>query len=84
MARGITLSQLLYDFGRTGGAIDEQHKLTEAYRYALYDTMTTVAQDTLQAYLEVKRYKALVEASHRNVGSLERVRDIARLRADAG
>lgn len=81
---GITLSQLLYDFGRTGGAIDEQHKLTEAYRYALYDTMTTVAQDTLQAYLEVKRYKALVEASHRNVGSLERVRDIARLRADAG
>lgn len=81
---GITLSQLLYDFGRTGGAIDEQHKLTEAYRYSLYDTMTTVAQDTLQAYLEVKRYKALVEASHRNVGSLERVRDIAKLRADAG
>jgi adhesin transport system outer membrane protein len=81
---GITLSQLLYDFGRTGGAIDEQHKLSDAYRYDLYDTMTTVAQDTLQAYLEVKRYKALVDASRNNVASLEHVKDIAKLRADAG
>lgn len=81
---GITLSQLLYDFGRTGSAIDEQHKLSEAYRYSLFATMTTVAQDTLRAYLEVKRYRSLVEASHANLASLERVRDIARLRADAG
>lgn len=81
---GITLSQLLYDFGRTGGAIDEQHHLSEAYRFALYDTMTTVAQDTLQAYLQVKRYRALVEAARNNVASLEHVKDIAHLRADAG
>lgn len=81
---GITLSQLLYDFGRTGGAIDEQHKLSDAYRYALYDTMTTVAQDTLQAYLAVKRYQALVDAAQLNIASLQRVRDMAKLRADAG
>lgn len=81
---GLTLSQLLYDFGRTGGAIDEQHALADAYRYALYDTMTTVAQDTLQAYLQVKRYQALVLASRANIASLEHVRDIAQMRADAG
>lgn len=81
---GITLSQLLYDFGRTGGTIDEQHKLSDAYRYALYDTMTVVAQDTLQAYLSVKRYQALVDAARLNIASLQRVRDMARLRADAG
>ncbi|PKH24506.1 type I secretion system outer membrane protein [Enterobacterales bacterium CwR94] len=81
---GLTLSQLIYDFGRTGGAIDEQHHLSEAYRYALYDTMTAVAQDTLRAYLEVKRYQALVVASRDNMASLEHVRDIAKLRADAG
>ncbi|WP_455816454.1 TolC family outer membrane protein [Pseudomonas cerasi] len=81
---GITLSQLLYDFGRTGGAIDEQHKLSDAYRYALYDTMTTVAQDTLQAYLAVKRYQALVDAARLNIASLQRVRDMAKLRAEAG
>ncbi|HAH12868.1 MAG TPA: type I secretion system outer membrane protein, partial [Pantoea agglomerans] len=81
---GITLSQLLYDFGRTGSAIDEQHALSDAYRYSLFDSMTTVAEDTLQAYLEVKRYQALAETAHTNIASLKRVRDIAKLRADAG
>lgn len=81
---GITLSQLLYDFGRTGGAIDEQHALSDAYRYSLFDSMTTVAEDTLQAYLEVKRYQTLSVIAQTNIASLERVRDIAKLRADAG
>lgn len=81
---GITLSQLLYDFGRTGGAIDEQYALSDAYRYSLFDSMTTVAEDTLQAYLEVKRYQTLSVTAQTNIASLERVRDIAKLRADAG
>lgn len=81
---GIMLSQLLYDFGRTGGAIDEQHALSDAYLFGLFDAMTSVAEDTLQAYLDVKRYQALAETALTNIASLERVRDIARLRADAG
>ncbi|MCZ4060669.1 TolC family outer membrane protein [Pantoea sp. LMR881] len=81
---GITLSQLLYDFGRTSGAIDEQHALSDAYRYGLFDSMTTVAEDTLQAYLQVKRYQALADTAHRNIDSLEHVREIAEMRADAG
>ncbi|WP_426817821.1 TolC family outer membrane protein [Winslowiella sp. 2C04] len=81
---GLSLSQLLYDFGRTGGAIDEQHALSDAYRYSLYSTMTSVAQDTLRAYLEVKRYQALTQASRTNIRSLDHVREIALMRADAG
>jgi len=81
---GVTLSQLLYDFGRTNGAIDEQRALSDAWRFALFDTMTTVASDTLKAYLEVKRYQALVVSARKNIASLEHVRDIAALRADAG
>lgn len=81
---GIELSQLIYDFGKTGGSIDEQERLTEAYRYSLFSTMTDVGLSTLQAYLQVKRYQALVVAARDNITSLERVRDTARLRADAG
>ena len=81
---GVTLSQLLYDFGRTSGAINEQYALSDAYRFALFDTMTTVAADTLQTYLEVKRYQALVASARKNIASLEHVREIATLRADAG
>ena len=81
---GVQLSQLLYDFGRTGGSISQQEHLSDAYRYSLYSTMTDVALSTMQAYLSVKRYQALSVAARDNIASLERVRDTARLRADAG
>lgn len=81
---GITLSQLLYDFGRTNGAIDEQHALSDAYRFGLFDAMTQVAKEALQSYLEVKRYQALAATAQTNIASLEHVRDIAKMRADAG
>src|SRR5471030_213377 len=64
---GVQLSQLLYDFGRTGGSIDEQQRLSDSYRYALYGTMTDVALSTLQAYLQVKRYQALSVAARDNM-----------------
>lgn len=81
---GLTLQQLIYDFGKTNGSIDEQHQLSAAYTYQLYSTMDSVAQQTLQSYLQVKRYQTLAQAAQRNLLSLERVRDMARLRADAG
>lgn len=81
---GIQLSQLLYDFGKTGGSIDEQEQLSESYRYALFSTMTDVALSTLSAYLQVKRYQALTLAARDNIDSLERVRGTAELRANAG
>ncbi|WKZ93499.1 TolC family outer membrane protein [Chimaeribacter arupi] len=81
---GIELSQLLYDFGKTGGAIDEQEQLSASYRYTLFSTMTDVGLSTLQTYLEVKRYQALTLAARDNIASLERVRDTAKMRADAG
>lgn len=81
---GIQLSQLLYDFGRTGSGIDEQERLSDAYRYSLYSTMTDVALSTLQAYLTVKRYQALTIAAHDNIASLQRVEETSQMRADAG
>lgn len=81
---GVNLKQLLYDFGRTGGSIDEQKDLSDAYRYQLYSTLNAVAMETLQSYLQVKRYQALAAAAKRNIASLERVREMADLRANAG
>lgn len=81
---GIQLSQLLYDFGRTGGSIDEQKRLSEFYRFSLYSTMTDVALHTLQAYLLVKRYEALGAAAQGHIVSLQHVADTASLRAKAG
>lgn len=81
---GITLSQLLYDFGKTGGSIDEQKQLTESYRYQLESVMNDVGTQTIQAYLKIKRYEDLSQSVIRNIASLEKVRDMAKMRADAG
>ncbi|MER0128157.1 MULTISPECIES: TolC family outer membrane protein [Franconibacter] len=83
-AGGVNLKQLLYDFGKTGGSIDEQENLTEAYRYGLYDTLNQVGMQTLQAYLQVKRYQALAQAAQRNLDSLQSVQEMANLRSEAG
>lgn len=75
---------MLYDFGKTGGSIDEQHDLSDAYNYQLYSTLNGVGQQTLQSYLQVKRYQELAQAAQRNLASLESVRQMATLRAEAG
>lgn len=80
----MNLQQLLYDFGKTSGSIDEQNNLTAAYTYQMYSTMNAVGQQTLQNYLQVKRYQELAQASMRNLLSLQKVRDMAQMRADAG
>lgn len=81
---GVLLKQLLYDFGKTGGSIDEQHNLSDAWRYDLYSTLNEVGTQTLQAYLQVKRYQALSQAAHANIQSLNSVLEMANLRAQAG
>lgn len=83
-AAGINLKQLLWDFGKTGGSIDEQQNLSTAYHYDLYSTLNQVGMETLQSYLQVKRYQTLAKAAERNRTSLEAVREMAKLRAGAG
>ncbi|MFW8696255.1 TolC family protein, partial [Mesorhizobium japonicum] len=55
-AYGPKLKQLIYDFGKTAGAIDNQKYLTESYREELMKTITEVSGNTLLAYSSVKRY----------------------------
>ncbi|XTZ40468.1 TolC family outer membrane protein [Salmonella enterica] len=81
---GITLKQLIYDFGKTGGSIDEQHNLSDAWRYELYSTLNEVGMQTLQAYLQVKRFQSLSQAARKNIDSLKSVQEMADLRAEAG
>ncbi len=81
---GINLRQLLWDFGKTSGSIDEQHNLSDAYRYQLYDSLNQVGMQTLQTYLQVKRFQALEESAKKNTNSLNKVLEMAKLRAEAG
>lgn len=81
---GITLSQLVYDFGKTNNNIKQQQTLSASYHYNLLNVMTEVGEKTTLAYLQVKRYQALCSAVETNIRSLDNVKSMAALRADAG
>ncbi|MBW7982455.1 TolC family outer membrane protein [Enterobacillus tribolii] len=84
MSYGITITQLIYDFGKTSSNIKQQTSIRDNYRFKLMSSMSVVAEDTALAYVEVKRYQALIDAVQKNIVSLEGVYQMARLRAEAG
>ncbi|MNG78744.1 Outer membrane protein TolC precursor [compost metagenome] len=81
---GLSLTQLVYDFGKTTNNIKQQEATSESYRYKLMATITEVAEQTASAYVQVKRYEELTRVAQENILSLTSVRDMAKLRASAG
>lgn len=83
-AYGLTLSQLVYDFGKTNANVSQQKSTQESYRYKLLATMSDVAEQTATAYLDVLKYQDLTRTVEENIRALEDVRRMSSLRADAG
>lgn len=83
-AWGLSLTQLVYDFGKTSNAIRQSEAQQEGYRYQLMATLSEVAEKTALGYVEVQRYSALVQAAQANITALQSVQQMAKLRADAG
>lgn len=81
---GVTLTQLVYDFGKTSNNILQQKNIKQSYLYALQQTMSDVARKTAKTYVLIKRYGALKSAAQQGVKSLRTVENIARVRASSG
>lgn len=83
-AWGLSVTQLVYDFGKTTSAINQSEALRDSYRYQLMATLSDVAERTALGYVEVKRYTELSNAARENLVALENVQRLAHLRASAG
>lgn len=83
-AYGLSLTQLVYDFGKTNSAIDQASAQRDSYRYQLMGTLSDVAEKTALSYVEVLRYTALTQAAQENIVALQNVQRLARLRSQAG
>ena len=83
-AWGLSLTQLIYDFGKTNNSISQSSAQRDSYRYQLMGTLSDVAEKTALSYVEVKRYNDLLQAAKENVQALKNVAQLAKLRADAG
>ena len=83
-AWGLSLTQLIYDFGKTNNSISQSSAQRDSYRFQLMGTLSDVAEKTALSYVEVKRYTDLLQAARENVQALNNVAQLAKLRADAG
>jgi adhesin transport system outer membrane protein len=81
---GMSITQLVYDFGRTNSSIDRQSMQRDSYRFQLMSTFTSVAEKTALAYIDILRYQALVKVSEDGYKALDNVRQLSEYRANAG
>ena len=83
-AWGLSLTQLVYDFGKTNSAISQSSAQHDSYRYQLMATLSSVAEKTALSYVDVKRYTDLTQAAQENIVALKNVQQLAKLRSSAG
>lgn len=83
-AWGLSLTQLVYDFGKINSAISQSSAQHDSYRYQLMATLSSVAEKTALSYVDVKRYTDLTQAAQENILALKNVQQLAKLRSSAG
>ena len=83
-AWGLSVTQLVYDFGKTNSAISQSSAQHDSYRYQLMATLSSVAEKTALSYVDVKRYTDLTQAAQENILALKNVQQLAKLRSSAG
>ncbi|VFS41902.1 TolC family type I secretion outer membrane protein [Enterobacter cancerogenus] len=83
-AWGLSLTQLIYDFGKTNNSISQASSQRDSYRFQLMRTLSDVAEKTALSYVEVKRYADLLQAARENVQALKNVEKLATLRCGCG
>ncbi|MDA8478313.1 TolC family outer membrane protein [Citrobacter sp. Awk 4] len=81
---GISVSQLLYDFGRTTNTIKQAETTAAADAFRLQASLNTIAEKVTLLYVRANRYQTLIQVAEENIASLRSVEKLATLRAGAG
>ncbi|MEJ0040396.1 MAG: TolC family outer membrane protein [Gammaproteobacteria bacterium] len=79
-----SMSQMLYDFGKVSGSVDQAEALVRRQQALVLKQIDTIAQQTANAVVMVHRYQALLGIAREQVVSVEKVLETAQLRARAG
>ncbi|WP_162379529.1 TolC family outer membrane protein [Citrobacter sp. NCU1] len=81
---GVSVSQLLYDFGRTTNTIKQAETTAAADTFRLQASLNTIAEKVTLLYVRANRYQKLIQVAEENIASLRSVEKMATLRAGAG
>ncbi len=80
----VYLQQRVWDFGRSKGEIGYYRSTEEQRQFELEAVADQLAEQGALGFLEVKRFELLAQASRRQVEALQKLRELIRLRVDAG
>ncbi|MCQ5471492.1 outer membrane protein TolC [Pantoea sp. AN62] len=80
----VGLSQMLYDFGKTGSAVDQASAKYLRQQAAVLAQIDTIIQQTALAMNEVYRYAQLLDNAKKEVKALRNILALTQMRADAG
>lgn len=83
-ALSLTASQMLYDFGKVGGAVTEAESNVVLQQMNWQGEIDDIALQAAEAVIEVGRYKALVSAAQSQKDQLEKLRQLAARRVSEG
>lgn len=81
---GISVSQLLYDFGKTTNTIKQAQATVAGDSFKVQSSLNEIADNVATLYTRAERYEALANIAKDNIGQLQHVEKLAQLRAAAG
>lgn len=80
----LSVSQMLYDFGKVEGAVGEAQGTAAAARARILLAMDNVARDTAQAWVEVHRQQAMGAVAQAQVDGVRALASLVRERQSKG
>ena len=80
----LNATQMLYDFGKTSANVDIQQTKTYLKQTEMLSQIDTLAKTVTSSILMIKRYQELELIARNQIQGIQRIYNIAQLRANAG
>ncbi|CAM5208052.1 hypothetical protein CDEF62S_01044 [Castellaniella defragrans] len=80
----LTLSQMLYDFGKVGGQVDKAKAAQASAAAQVLQSLDQVVRGTAQAWVAVRRSEALVKTAQEQMTAVKALAQLARQRQTEG
>lgn len=80
----ISANQMVYDFGKTKSSVDQQNAELMKSQATVIKTIDDLSYEIMEAVINIIRYEELSKIADNQVKGIDRIREIARLRVEAG
>lgn len=80
----VTANQMLYDFGKTQTSVDLERIRLLAYQANFLISIDDISTQVANAVVNIRRYEELIRIAKEQIHGIDRIYEIASLRANAG